>query len=271
MIIAQFEAADVAPFLTLAGEEGWIAEQWECDFLRKVFPHGCFTARIETGEPVGYVTSVRHGMSGWIGNLIVSKRLRGTGVGTALFRSALGALRDGGAATIWLTASRAGAPLYEKYHFTTVDTIQRWVGMGTSSSDGEQSVTGCPESARSLDAEGWGDRRDTLLELAFSRGGSVAVDGGFIVRQPCGTAVQIGPFGAVDGASASALFDQVCQTIPAGTKLFVDAPAANRGATVLYRQYGMSIAGSNLLMYAGEKPDYCPELVYGLATMGSCG
>ncbi len=271
MIIAPFEPGDVALFLLLARDEGWIAEQWECDFLLNIFPQGCFTARNETGESVGFVTSLRHGRSGWIGNLIVSERLRGTGVGTGLFRAALGALRDAGAATIWLTASRSGAPLYEKYHFTTVDTIKRWVGVGRSSQGQELPVVSCPESARILDAQGWGDRRDALLEVTCGRGSFLEGEDGFIVRQPCGDAVQVGPFGAVDGAGAGGLFDEVCLTVPAGTKLFVDAPAANQGAGALYRRYGLAVAGSNLLMYAGEKPDYRPELVFGLATMGSCG
>ena len=271
MILTPFTAGDVTAFLTLARQEGWIAEPWECDFLLNTFPDGCFTARNDAGETVGFVTSLRHGTSGWIGNLIVVKQLRGTGVGTALFCAALGALRDGGAATIWLTASRSGAPLYEKYHFTAVDTIQRWVGVGTSHHGRQLPVVPCPESFRALDADGWGDRRDALLEVTCGRGGAVARDGGCIVRQPCGVAVQIGPFGAVDDIAAAALFDGMFQTIATGTKLFVDAPAANRGAAGLYRQYGMTIAGSNLLMYAGVQPEYRPELVYGLATMGSCG
>jgi hypothetical protein len=33
----------------------------------------------------------------------------------------------------------------------------------------------------------------------------------------------------------------------------------------------MRISGSNELMYAGVKPAYQSEYIYGLATMGSCG
>jgi hypothetical protein len=33
----------------------------------------------------------------------------------------------------------------------------------------------------------------------------------------------------------------------------------------------MRVTGSTELMYAGVKPDYRPEMLYGLATMGSCG
>jgi hypothetical protein len=35
------------------------------------------------------------------------------------------------------------------------------------------------------------------------------------------------------------------------------------------RQFAVS--GTTELMYAGARPDYRPELIYGLATMGSCG
>jgi len=94
---------------------------------------------------------------------------------------------------------------------------------------------------------------------------------GFIVAQGCGEAVQLGPFSALDSGTAEVLFETVQRTIPPGTRVFLDAPASNRSAFRLFKRKGMRIAGRNELMYAGVKPDYRPEMLFGLASMGSCG
>ena len=130
MIIEPFRIDDIVTFLALSAAERWVAELWEFELLLAEFPQGCFTARGDNGEIVGFVTSFCHLRSGWIGNLIVRPKHRGSGVGKALFRKTLEALRVAGAETIWLTASKSGMPLYEKHGFIRVDTIIRWVGTG---------------------------------------------------------------------------------------------------------------------------------------------
>jgi len=55
-----FIEADIAPFLELAGREGWISGRWEFEFLLHSFPEGCFTFR-ENGSTLAYITSVKYG------------------------------------------------------------------------------------------------------------------------------------------------------------------------------------------------------------------
>ena len=107
--------------------------------------------------------------------------------------------------------------------------------------------------------------------MTAERGRLIQSDSGFIARQPCGEAVQFGPFAALDARVAEGLFREATAAVPTGTKVLLDAPASNRAAQRLYRRSGMMDAGSNLLMYAGKKPEYRPDLLYALATMGSCG
>jgi hypothetical protein len=83
--------------------------------------------------------------------------------------------------------------------------------------------------------------------------------------------VQFGPFSAVDSGGAARLFEDASQNVVPGRKVFVDAPASNRAAFHLFNRKKMKQVGRNLLMYAGKKPEYRPEFIYGLATMGSCG
>jgi ribosomal protein S18 acetylase RimI-like enzyme len=274
MTVEPFRTDDIAPFLRLAIAEEWVAEPWEFEFLLSQFSQGCFTARGDSGETAGFVTSLRLQRSGWIGNLIVAQQCRGRGVGKALFRKALEALRVAGAETIWLTASKSGMPLYEKHGFTRVDTINRWVGTGRQRRGGHADISkqgAVTAPSHHLDTAVWGDRRELLLAATSQRGLLLQNESGFIVRQPCGEAVQFGPFAALDTRAAARLFDEAAGSVPAGTRIFLDAPRSNRGAARLLHRRGMRVCGDNELLYAGTRPDYRPWLLYGLATMGSCG
>lgn len=274
MTIEPFRTDHIATFLKLAAAEGWVAESWEFEFLLSRFPQGCFAARGDDGETAGFVTSLRHERSGWIGNLLVEEQFRGRGIGEALFRKATEALREAGAETFWLTASKQGKSLYEKHGFSCFDTIVRWTGCGRQRHAGHAPKTDCAVTASSaggIDNQAWGDRRDALLAATVGRGRLLTEASGFLVIQPCGGAVQFGPFSALDGSTAERLFDAALQTIALGTKVYLDAPASNREALRLFNRRRMRIAGTSDLMCAGVKPAYRTDMLYGLATMGSCG
>jgi ribosomal protein S18 acetylase RimI-like enzyme len=274
MIIEPFRAGDIDAFLKLAAAENWVAEPWEFAFLLAVFPEACFCARDSAGDVIAFVTALRHEKSGWIGNLIVAEGFRGKGVGEALFRKALAALYAADVETCWLTASNSGKSLYEKYGFSSLDAVVRWSGSGSQRHSGHPRYTDCSESSTSvssIDYQAWGDRRDALLAATAGRGRLLLEESGFLVIQPCGEAMQLGPFSALDSSSAERLCDAALDTVPQETRVYIDAPLSNRSAVRLFSRCGMRITGSTELMYAGIKPDYRPEMLYGLATMGSCG
>jgi len=274
MIIEPFRSADIEPFLKLAATENWVAEPWEFDFLLSEFSQGCFTSRTESGDAVGFVTSLRHDRSGWIGNLIVASAHRGRGVGEALFRKVLDTLFDSGVETVWLTASKAGMPLYQKHGFSRIDTIIRWSGRGrqrlAGNEDGDNGDHIDP-ALNDIDSRGWGDCRSALMAATAGRGKLLLRDSGFLVVQPSGNARQLGPFSASGYSTADALLKSALSCIPVGSEVCLDAPASNRTALLLFNRNRMRISGSNELMYAGVRPAYQPEYIYGLATMGSCG
>ena len=130
MIIDRFRHEDLTDFLTLAAKENWICGRWELDFLLRHFPQGCLAMRIDDA-PVAFITAIKYGTSGWIGNLVVSKDLRGKGIGSALMGKALAALLEAGARTVWLTASEAGRFIYERLGFDAIDAVKRWYGSGS--------------------------------------------------------------------------------------------------------------------------------------------
>jgi ribosomal protein S18 acetylase RimI-like enzyme len=262
------------PFLKLAAAENWVAEPWEFEFLLSKFSQGCFAARKANGKTAGFVTSLRHEHSGWIGNLIVSAEYRGQGIGEGLFVSALEALRAAGVETVWLAASESGLPLYQKFGFNRIDTIIRWTGNGHQRHAEQEAKAACDKPTPlqdDIDGRAWGDRRAALIAATTNRGKLLQQESGFIVVQPCGGAVQIGPFSAADDNTAGTLLKAALHTVPLGTRILLDAPASNRSALLLFNRKRMRISGSNELMYTGVKPAYRPEYIYGLATMGSCG
>lgn len=274
MIIRQFHADDIGSFLKMAAAENWMADAWEFEFLLSRFPRGCFAAVADNGDTAGFVTSLHHEASGWIGNLIVAPGYRGQGVGERLFVTALETLQAVGGETFWLTASRSGQALYEKHGFTRVDTIIRWTAIGRQrhaahDQCGDGNAPGL--LVNSIDCQTWGDRRDVLLTATTARGKLLLEELGFAVVQPCGDAFQIGPFSALDDRTAESLLNAALHSVPMGSEVYLDAPAANRTALRLFKRKGMRISGSNELMYAGVRPAYRPEYLHGLATMGSCG
>lgn len=274
MKIEPFTPDDIPPFLRLAACENWVAERWEFDYLLANFPQGCCVARAESGEPVGYVTALRHDRSGWIGNLIVDGEARGQGIGERLFVRALDSLQSDGVETIWLTASKDGQKLYEKHGFKRIDTVLRWVGSGRQSTayfGTDVNYSSADALVNSIDCQAWGDRRDTLLSVTVKRGLLLRDEAGFAVIQPCGEASQLGPFAALDRRSAEGLFVEALGAVPAGSKLYLDSPVSNRDAQRMFTRNKMKISGTTELMFAGQRPAYQPELLYGLATMGSCG
>jgi ribosomal protein S18 acetylase RimI-like enzyme len=268
MEMDQFRQEDLEAFLALAIAEGWICGRWEFDFLFRTFPQGCLLAR-EGGIPVGFVTSIKYGESGWIGNLIVRGELRGKGIGTALMEKALAALADAGAATVWLTASRAGKPIYEALGFTTVDVVNRWVGEGIGGKAPKRESIPRAEIL-AIDQAGWGDRREAIIDAVAGRGRVLATNGAFLVRQPCADGIQLGPWGGTD-SGALLLLNDVLAEVGYGQRVFLDVPIRNSGQTALLLGMGFSVRGSTLLMYRGEEPAYAPGRIFALASMGSMG
>lgn len=266
MQIIPFTPDDIHPFLALAKDEGWISTRRELAFLLEHSPEGCLVCH-ENAKPVGFVTAVRHGCSGWIGNLLVGAESRGHGIGTSLFKQAMQVLQRVGVVTVWLTASRYGRPIYERSGFRVCDKIRRWEWLGGDvipSPSGNKIDPGWEE----IDYLGWGDDRNALLAHAADGGSATGTENGFLVLQTIGKRRQIGPYGALDAQTAELLLEQVLKQ---GGTTMLDVPAANRTASKMLTSRGFTVSSEVDLMYAGQSPAYHPECIYGLASMGSMG
>lgn len=269
MEIVPFTPAEVPAFLALATAEGWVCDPWEFSFLLGTFPRGCLAGMID-GRPVAFVTALKHGTGGWVGNLIVAPGSRGKGAGPGLMARALAALQAAGADTVWLTASEAGRPIYEKMGFREIDVITRWTGEGRGTGEVTPAPAG-PDALAAADRAGWGDDRSALLAAVAQRGMVLTSPGGSLVLQPCAGSIQIGPWGGAPPDGAAELLQQARATVPAGTRIVLDAPVRNIAAARIFAAAGFTVCGRNSLMFAGITPAYRPELIYALASMGSMG
>ncbi|MBJ6800889.1 GNAT family N-acetyltransferase [Geomonas propionica] len=265
---SRFLSSDIAPFLRLALAEGWICGKWEMEFLLQAFPQGCFVKR--TGnKTLGYISTLRHDKSGWIGNLLVSSEARRGGIGSELMQAALQALLEAGVETVWLTASAKGVELYRKLGFIPIDSINRWVGEGRGGSGWSPSPPCDWEVIRLVDKAGWGDHRDALLDVAISRGQVMCGNYSFVCIQHWQQGTQLGPWGAIIEGQAASLLDPALAA--SARHVFLDVPSGNLAAAALLTRKGFSIKGSNTLMYLGARPKYAPQKVFALASMGSMG
>lgn len=97
------------------------AENWgylRCDFERMIDlqPDGCFVAR-NSFRRIGIITTSSHGDYGFLGTLVIDRRLRQRGIGEALFVRAQTFLAEKGTKTIELDGVYPAVTLYRRLGF----------------------------------------------------------------------------------------------------------------------------------------------------------
>ena len=106
---------DLPIALSVINEEGWGYTPPEIERMLRLEPGGSFL--YVTKEPVGAITTVAHGSIGVIGHLVVSRKVRGRGIGKALLSHAIEYLRARGTDSVVVIATDEGLPLYLKHGF----------------------------------------------------------------------------------------------------------------------------------------------------------
>jgi hypothetical protein len=223
------------------------------------------------------VSFVHHGASAWIGNLIIRPEWRGQGFGKHLFEQALGCLAEKKAASVWLTASEAGFPLYQRRGFETVGRVERWVLKGQGGAlpccpAGERSEEDRPaaDALRGADTRTWGGRRlllDYLLKIGrpIACGGSIAL----LQREP-GLRI-LGPwYGGGGEEDHRRLLTLAIASTSAGEDLVADVLAGALSPEVL-REVGFTRQGGTRLMVRGNAAGIDLNRMVSFASLGSLG
>ena len=268
MDFVPFRHAYIDAFLRSAAAEGWITAQAELEFLLKACPDGCLV-QLSEGMPVAFITALRYEHSAWIGNLLVMPGFRRQGLGRALMEEVLRRLEASGTETVWLTASADGAGLYRSLGFLQIDRVQRWRGVGVGTAITTRPVS--PAAAVCIDSLGWGDCRRLIFTAVPESDSFFMTEEAFLVKTAMVGGLHIGPWGAASPMAAAAFLETALSGAGTPVEFFLDSPEKNRAAGEILAASGFTVCGSTLLMFKGRVPNYRPEYVYSLASMGSYG
>ena len=222
------------------------------------------------GRVTGVSYAVSFGLTGWIGNVAVRPDARGQGIGTAVSQAALDTLRRAGVATVLLTATNLGRPIYEKLGFgydglhygiwrrepeAVADAAGHRAGADAAGDAGVVTDGGIEDASR-LDAAATGeDRRRYLTPLAARV--RVTGDGaGYRLRVPWGS----GPVIASSAPAARALLTDLAHTEADPLLAFPEANTvgAEVAASLGFRQ------GKNIprMRFGPPVPGFRPEQIF---------
>lgn len=257
-----------------AAGEGWRVPARELALYRNELADSAFVLREDDGCPLGFVTVCRHQRSAWIGNLIVDPARRGESFGRRLFEHAVGSLSARGVATLWLTASADGKPLYETCGFREAGRVERWVWRGERPDSGNIHPVdkGVLYPLARADAFAWGDSRVGLLTL-LARGGRILSAGSTMALLQQGDDLCVlGPWLSSDLCPRSnrAVLAQALESF-AGTGEIVLDVLGGLPVRILLHAAGFRQTGETVLMMRGEPGAVKLGEVVALASLGSMG
>ena len=271
------EETDWREFLAVAGAEGWRVPTTELALFRGPLADSVLGLRCH-GRFAGLVSFVHHGASAWIGNLIIRPEWRGQGFGKRLFEQALGCLAEKKAASVWLTASEAGFPLYQRRGFDTVGRVERWILKGQGDAlpcrpAGERPEEDRPteEALRSADTRSWGGRRQ-LLDHLLKAGRPIACGGSIALLQREPGLRILGPWYGTGGGEEDhrQLLTLATASVSAGEDLVADVLAGTLAPRIL-REVGFTLQGGTRLMVSGNADGIDVNRMISLASLGSLG
>ncbi|WP_316348300.1 GNAT family N-acetyltransferase [Desulfuromonas acetoxidans] len=272
MSIVPASANDWQDFNRLAEQQGWDVPHNELSFYPQSLNSYCYALK-SADQVQGFVTAVLHGQTAWIGNLIIDPTFRGQGLGGYLFDYILQQLWKAGAASVWLTASNQGRPLYERRGFELIDEMVRLRVNGTGSENAIGSLCAAElETLYQIDCAAWGDSRTAMLSHLGRQGRLVQnkTQTALVQFDPLGGI--LGPWyvaegGAFDGTS---LVEEAQRCFTSETELVCDLRASSVSLAAFAR-LGKLTQGENVLMAVGDRSGCSLDSMIALASLGSMG
>jgi GNAT superfamily N-acetyltransferase len=252
-------------------------------------PGGQLIVACYDSQVVGVSYAASFGRTGWIGNVAVHPEARGRGVGTAVSQAALDVLRRAGAATVLLTATKLGRPIYEKLGFgydglhygmwrrneepasagrpggtaTGGQAVPAAAGDAAADNAAVDSavaddtvITGRIEDVAALDAAATGEDRRRYL-ASFAGRARVTRDGtGYRMSLPWGR----GPVIASSADSAHAL---LAGMVAAGAEPFLAFPETNTAGADVATSLGLrQVKNIPRMRFGPPVPDFRPDRIF---------
>jgi GNAT superfamily N-acetyltransferase len=225
---------------------------------------GCRDDRV-----AGVAGAVCFGRTGWLGNVAVDDDFRGQGLGRTISQTAVDWLRQAGAETVLLTATKLGQPIYERLGFTDEGvSYGLWEQRSTPNLACDRSATAEPSEMDDVirqDAEATGEDRRRYLTPFAGRARVPAGRGqaGYWVALPWGG----GPVIAANPASARPLIVEAIRTSP-GLRLAF--PELNAPGAALAVSLGFHLVRRVRRMRLGPPvPGYRPGAIYNVFSLAT--
>jgi len=254
-------------------EAGWNPGLHDAATFHAADPEG-FLVGLLDGEPIACLSAVAYGESfGFFGCYIVRADHRGGGYGMALHeagRDRLAGRLQGGDGVLENVA------LYEQIGRIFAYRNARFEGTAATA---PLSLQLAPMQASdwlellALDAACFPAPREAFLRAFLTQPEATALvhrtDGlldGFGLVRRCGTGWKVGPLFARSPEVASALYDGLTGSIPAGDNFYLDIPEPNEAARALVARHGLREVFATARMYTGEAPQLRLDWVYGVTT-----
>jgi GNAT superfamily N-acetyltransferase len=197
------KSSDFGWAVDITQKEGWGFVRSDFQRIFAHTPGGGFVATAG-GKRVGMLTTMCHGRTCWIGNVVVDSGHRGGGIGAHLVRAALDFAGQKGMRRVALLSRERTADFYDRMGFCR---DARYVGLGgiPDASAGHPGVVSVTPALLAevivLDREACDEERRRLLErlaIDFGRFFLVFVEEGrvlgFIVGKPGQGVVDVGPW-----------------------------------------------------------------------------
>jgi len=275
--ITAMRGQDIGWAVGLTGKECWGFVR--SDFLRIMehTPGGSFVARLGPRR-VGMLTTMCHGRTCWIGNVVVERALRGKGIGKLLVESALNFSALRGIKRTALLSRERTVGFYAGMGFHRDARFVGMSGVPDGSGNHPNVVPVTPAlwtGVLALDRKACDEERRRLLRLlardfakyflAYVEKGCVL---GFIVGKPGRGLVDVGPWVAVSGRPdvASALFRALASST--GKRLEVYVPRKRRWVLNLLGELGLKPIAGFVEMHRGGRKRPSSARVEMLAVAG---
>ncbi len=268
---------DIGWAVKITKKEGWGFVRPDFRRIMEHTPGGSLVARMGPRR-VGMLTTMRHGRTCWIGNVVVERDLRGNGIGDLLVRSALKFSHLRGMKRAALLSRERTVGFYAGMGF---HRDERYVGMGgVPGASGKQPnvVPVTPAlltGALALDRKACDGERQRLLRLLsrdFAKYFLVYVEKGralgFIVGKPGRGLVDVGPWVHVRGRPdvGRALF--LALAARTGKRLEVYVPSKRERVTGMLKGFGLKRTAGFVEMHRGGRPRRSSAKVEMLAVAG---
>lgn len=202
------KSSDSGWAVDITAEEGWGFVRADFQRILSHTPGGSFVATVG-GKRVGMLTTMCHGRTCWIGNVVVESGHRGAGTGFRLVQTALAFAEARGMKRTALLSRERTAGFYAGMGFRRDG---RYVGLGGIPSNAMEDPNVAPVSPGTLpevlllDREACDEERRRLLQrlardfdhyfLVFIESGRVL---GFIIGKPGRGMIDVGPWVCVRG------------------------------------------------------------------------